>query len=215
MCAALLEYDDAQDAISSPNGAHEQVTIIEVKVTPGGTRRPTTRSEVYKRKRAVVDEDKDAKASRVRGGQMARERALLKFDPEKKAAANAERRQKRAAKGAKAPRTLAALPAPAAMPAQPQPAANAGSAGALSSAQERARQRDWALLHKFKEFRNPAMVLESLRLDGLLDNDDILWTATRVQEHAEDLQRCVRVAARLVGTTDPLHDMHALMELCV
>jgi len=75
-------------------------------------------------------------------------------------------------------------------------------------------QRDWAILRQMAvPHAQPAVVLEALRLDRLIDEDESVWTPMRVQDHHEFLRRAVRVCARLVSLEDPVGDMQALMAL--
>ena len=210
MSAAKLEYEDTE-AVLSPGGTTQKVTIAEVEVSPEGTRRPTTRSALYNQKLTPPGENKLEEKNRRRGVAKARKDALLHFDEAKKAAVNAERREKAAAKrelarSAKATTTV--------VPTAVMAAFTGRAAAAAPTAQALGVQRDWAILRQMAvPHAQPAVVLEALRLDRLIDDDEGVWTPMRVQDQHEFLRRAVRVCARLVSLGDPVGDMHALMAL--
>ena len=92
---------------------------------------------------------------------------------------------------------------------EPEPAAAPESASPPQSLQTR---RDWAIMRLFSQLKVPGAVLSALRMSDL-DDPDEPWSASRVQERHELLCRCVRHAARLVGTADPSECMSELTQL--
>jgi hypothetical protein len=185
------------------------VQVSKVDTSPGGTRN-VLQSESYNYRRGADNESAEEKYNRLEVKRKSRKRALDKFDEVRREASKAERR-KPAKPAMQAAAAAAALPAATgfATPTLPVPTA-------LADAEEPpdvATQRDWALLRAFKLLPSPDAVLDSLRSQGL-DDEDEPWTVLRVQERHDFLCRCVRHASRLIGESGGMRTLRTLACLC-
>ena len=147
------------------------VQVSKVDTSPGGTRN-VLQTESYNYRRGADGESADEQQKRLEVKRKSRKRAFDKFDEAKREASKAKRRKpaKQAAAAA------AALPAATGFATPPLQVPMA-----LADAEEPpdiATQRDWALLRAFKLLPSPDAVLESLRSQGL-DDEDEPWTVLR------------------------------------
>ena len=162
------------EPVPSEDGWILTVHVNKVDSSPGGTRN-VLQSESYNYRRGADSESAEEKKKRLEVKRKSRRRALDKFDEVRREASKAKRRKpaKQAAAAA------AALPAATGFATPPLQVPMA-----LADAEEPpdiATQRDWALLRAFKLLPSPDAVLESLRSQGL-DDEDEPWTVLRVQE---------------------------------
>ena len=182
------------------------VHVNKVDSSPGGTRN-VLQSESYNYRRGADNESAEEKYNRLEVKRKSRKRALDKFDEVRREASKAKRR-KPAKQAAAAAAALQAATGFATPPLQVPMA--------LADAEEPpdiATQRDWALLRAFKLLPSPDAVLESLRSQGL-DDEDEPWTVLRVQERYDFLCRCVRHASRLIGESGGMRTVRTLACLC-
>ena len=185
------------------------VQVSKVDTSPGGTRN-VLQTESYNYRRGADGESADEQQKRLEVKRKSRKRAFDKFDEAKREASKAKRR-----KPAKQP-AGAALPAATAIVAAGFNTPTLPVPTALAEAEEPpdvATQRDWALLRAFKLLPSPDAVLDSLRSQGL-DDEDEPWTVLRVQERHDFLCRCVRHAHRLIGESGGMRTLRTLACLC-
>ena len=155
-----------------------------------------------------------AKYNREEVKRKSKVRAVAKFDPAKREAANAKRRKLAQPEAAPAPALLAAAPAalvhvPAALPKAPRMVPAEGP--------DRETKRDLALLRAWMDHRGDAeAALAELRERGLdvLGGEDEPWTVRRAQERHEFLCRCVRTFARLLPEGADMRRVCGLMRQC-
>ena len=197
------------EPVPSEDGWILTVHVNKIDLSPGGTRN-VLQSESYNYRRGADSESAEEKKKRLEVKRKSRKRAFDKFDEAKREASKAKRRKPaKQPAGAALPAATAIIAAGFNTPTLPVPTA-------LAEAEEPpdvATQRDWALLRAFKLLPSPDAVLDSLRSQGL-DDEDEPWTVLRVQERHDFLCRCVRHARRLIGESGGMRTLRTLACLC-
>lgn len=205
---AAVRFVESEPVALTPRGWTKTVTIEQVAETSGGSTQ-VLRSETYNFKEKAANEADKLKEADVRRG--ARRRCLDKFDDAKAQRKRQKRKEARQEKAAAAAAEVAraradALPPLAAAAAVPPPDPS-------FEPDEVETRRDWALLRAWKVLPSAEAVLESLRMNGL-DDEDEPWTVCRVRERHAFLCRCVRHASRLVGESGSVRTVRTLACLC-
>ena len=122
----MIKDEDVEEEDPVPLGTPRRLTmkvvIHQVAYSPSGTR-SVLQSASYNFKNAIAGETTIAKYNREEVKRKSKVRAVAKFDPAKREAANAKRRKLAQPEAAPAPALLAAAPAapvhvPAALPAK-------------------------------------------------------------------------------------------------
>ena len=214
----MIKDEDVEEEDAVPLGTPRRLTmkvvIHKVAYSPSGTR-SVLQSASYNFKNAIAGETTIAKYNREEVKRKSKVRAVAKFYPDKREAANAKRRKRAQPEAALAPALLAAAPAapvhvPAALPAKAprmEPA----------DVPDRETQRDLALLRAWMDHRGDAeAALAELRERGLdvLGGEDEPWTVRRAQERHEFLCRCVRTFERLLPEGADMRRVCGLMRQC-
>jgi hypothetical protein len=172
------------------------------------------RSETYKYNKITDADSPTRQESKKRCARQAKQNARIKFDPAAHEKAKAKRRKVQLAVPEAPPAVHTdLLPTAPAQPAQGTQA-SAGSTGAS----DKVVARDWALLRAYKRLGDAAAVLDFLRDSGHVAqpiDDDELWTPETVAARRRMLCEVVRLAHRLVGSSqEPLKRMKELHALC-
>ena len=213
----MIKDEDVEEEDPVPLGTPRRLTmkvvIHQVAYSPSGTR-SVLQSASYNFKNAIAGETTIAKYNREEVKRKSMVRAVAKFDPAKREAANAKRRKLAQPEAAPAPALLAAAPAalvhvPAALPKAPRMVPAEGP--------DRETKRDLALLRAWMDHRGDAeAALAELRERGLdvLGGADEPWTVRRAQERHEFLCRCVRTFARLLPEGADMRRVCGLMRQC-
>jgi hypothetical protein len=199
------------EPVASEDGWTMTVHVNKIDTSPGGTRK-VLQSESYNFRRGADVESDEMRTKRLEVKRKSRMRAFDKFD-EAKREANKAKRRKPARQAAETIRPAATAIVAAGFATPTLPVAVPTAVADAGEPPDVATQRDWALLRAFKLLPSPDAVLDSLRSQGL-DDEDEPWTVLRVQERHDFLCRCVRHASRLIGESGGMRTVRTLECLC-
>ena len=167
------------EPVASVDGWIMTVHVNKIDTSPGGTRK-VLQSESYNFRRGADVESDEMRTKRLEVKRKSRMRAFDKFD-EAKREANKAKRRKPARQAAETIRPAATAIVAAGFATPTLPVAVPTAVADAGEPPDVATQRDWALLRAFKLLPSPDAVLDSLRSQGL-DDEDEPWTVLRVQE---------------------------------